>query len=56
MREMKLKVSEKGGVSLYGLGRFPMTLYKGQWEKLLGEVDNIRKFLDENADKLAKKE
>jgi hypothetical protein len=56
MSEMKLKVSEKGGVSLYGLGRFPVTLYKGQWEKLLGEVDNIRKFLDENADKLAKKE
>jgi hypothetical protein len=56
MSEMKLKVTEKGGVSLYGLGRFPVTLYKGQWEKLLGEVDNIRKFLDENADKLAVKE
>jgi hypothetical protein len=56
MSEMKLKVSEKGGVSLYGLGRFPVTLYKAQWEKLLGEVDNIRKFLDENADKLAVKE
>ena len=56
MSEMKLKVSEKGGVSLYGLGRFPVTLYKGQWEKLLGEVDNIRKFLEENADKLAVKE
>ena len=40
----------------YGLGRFPVTLYKAQWEKLLGEVDNIRKFLDENADKLAVKE
>ena len=53
MSEMKLKVT---GVSLYGLGRFPVTLYKGQWEKLLGEVDNIRKFLDENADKLAVKE
>jgi hypothetical protein len=56
MSEMKLKVSEKGGVSLYGLGRFPVTLYKAQWEKLLGEVDNIRRFLDENADKLAVKE
>jgi hypothetical protein len=56
MSEMKLKVTEKGGVSLYGLGRFPVTLYKGQWEKLLGEVDNIRKFLDENTDKLAVKE
>ena len=55
MSEMKLKVSEKGGVSLYGLGRFPVNFYKAQWEKLLGEVDNIRKFLDENADKLAVK-
>jgi hypothetical protein len=35
MSEMKLKVSEKGGVSLYGLGRFPVTLYKGQWESFL---------------------
>jgi hypothetical protein len=40
----------------YGLGRFPVTLYKAQSEKPLGEVDNIRKFLDENADKLAIKE
>ena len=40
----------------YGLGRFPVTLYKAQSEKPLGEVDNIRKFLDENADKLAVKE
>jgi hypothetical protein len=48
MNEMKLKVSEKGGVSLYGLGRFPVTLYAEQWQKLLGEVENIKKFLEDN--------
>jgi hypothetical protein len=48
MSEMKLKVSEKGGVSLYGLGRFPVTLYAEQWQKLLGEVENIKKFLEDN--------
>ncbi len=40
-----LKVSEKGGVSLYGLGRFPVTLYKEQWSKLLDMADEIRDFL-----------
>jgi hypothetical protein len=48
MSEMKLKVSEKGGVSLDGLGRFPVTLYAEQWQKLLGEVENIKKFLEDN--------
>ena len=48
MSEMKLKVSEKGGVSLYGLGRSPVTLYAEQWQKLLGEVENIKKFLEDN--------
>jgi hypothetical protein len=48
MSEMKLKVSEKGGVSLYGLGRFPVTLYAEQWQKLLGEVENIKKFIEDN--------
>jgi hypothetical protein len=42
------EVSEKGGVSLYGLGRFPVTLYAEQWQKLLGEVENIKKFLEDN--------
>ncbi len=41
-----LKVSPKGGVSLYGLGRFPVTLYKEQWLKLLDQADDIRKFID----------
>jgi hypothetical protein len=50
-----LKVSEKGGVSLYGLGRFPVTLYKEQWAKLLGMADEIRAFLHDNAAKLKTK-
>jgi len=43
-----LKVSEKGGLSVYGLGRFPVTLYKEQWQKLLGMADEIREFLQEH--------
>jgi hypothetical protein len=46
--QLSLKVSEKGGVSLYGLGRFPVTLYKEQWAKLLGFAEEIQKFLKEN--------
>ena len=42
---VSLKVSQKGGVSLYGLGRFPVTLYKEQWTKLLDMADEIRDFL-----------
>ena len=44
-RGVSLKVSEKGGVSVYGLGRFPVTLYKEQWTKLLDMADEIRAFL-----------
>ena len=44
-RGVSMKVSEKGGVSIYGLGRFPVTLYKEQWEKLLDMSDDIRQFL-----------
>jgi hypothetical protein len=51
-----LKVSEKGGVSVYGLGRFPVTLYKEQWLKLLAMADDIRRFIDENAGRLKTKE
>jgi hypothetical protein len=40
-----IKVSEKGGVSVYGLGRFPVTLYKEQWAKLLDMADEIRAFI-----------
>jgi hypothetical protein len=42
---VSLKVSEKGGVSVYGLGRFPVTLYKEQWIKLLDMADEIRTFV-----------
>ena len=53
---VSLKVSEKGGVSVYGLGRFPVTLYQEQWLKLLGMADEIRAFIQENEAKLKKKE
>ena len=54
--QMSLKVSEKGGLSVYGLGRFPVTLYKEQWEKLLAMADEIRTFIRENDSALKKKE
>lgn len=47
-RAVSLKVSEKGGVSVYGLGRFPVTLYKEQWTKLLSMAEEIRGFIKEN--------
>lgn len=46
------KVSEKGGVSVYGLGRFPVTLYYEQWVRLLDQADQIRAFLEENKTQL----
>jgi hypothetical protein len=46
--QLRLKVSEKGGVSVYGLGRFPVTLYKEQWVRLLDYADEIKSFLKEN--------
>jgi hypothetical protein len=46
--QLRLKVSEKGGLSVYGLGRFPVTLYKEQWVRLLDYTDEIRSFLKEN--------
>jgi hypothetical protein len=50
-----LKVSEKGGVSVYGLGRFPVTLYKEQWMRLLAMADEIRAFIKEHDAKLKSK-
>jgi hypothetical protein len=47
-RGTSLKVSEKGGVSVYGLGRFPVTLYKEQWAKLLAMADDIKTFIKEH--------
>jgi hypothetical protein len=55
-RAVSLKVSEKGGVSVYGLGRFPITLYKEQWVKLLDMAEEIRAFIRENDAKLKTKE
>ncbi len=54
--QISLKVSEKGGLSVYGLGRFPVTLYREQWEKLLGMTDEIRAFITANDAALKKKE
>ena len=54
--QMSLRVSEKGGLSVYGLGRFPVTLYREQWEKLLGLADDIRRFIHDNDAQLKKKE
>lgn len=51
-----LKITEKGGVSAYGMGRFPVTLYYKQWLKLLDRADEIRAFLESNKDSLSIKE
>ncbi|MDQ3262367.1 MAG: hypothetical protein M3Y59_01705 [Myxococcota bacterium] len=52
---LSLKVSQKGAVSVYGLGRFPVTLYKEQWGKLLDMSDDIRGFIKDNDSKLKTK-
>ena len=53
---VSLKVSEKGGVSVYGLGRFPITLYQEQWTKLLEMAEEIKQFIKANEGQLKKKE
>jgi hypothetical protein len=53
---VSIKVSEKGGVSVYGLGRFPVTLYQEQWTKLLGMADEIKTFIEQNRSSLKTKE
>jgi len=53
---LEFRVSEKGGVSVYGLGRFPVTLYFEQWIRLLDQADQLRAFLQENKAKLKLKE
>lgn len=55
-RKMSMKVGDKGGVSVYGLGRFPVTLYAGQWDRLLDSADEIRAFISVNRHLLAVKE
>ena len=54
--QFRLKVSEKGALSIYGMGRFPVTLYKEQWTKLLDMSDDIRAFIKENEGKLKTKQ
>jgi hypothetical protein len=54
--QLRLKVSEKGGLSVYGLGRFPVTLYKEQWIRLLDQADEIKSFLKENDQQLKAKQ
>ena len=53
---LSMKVSEKGGLSVYGLGRFPVTLYKEQWTKLLDMSDDIRTFIKANDSTLKTKQ
>ena len=53
---LSLKVSEKGALSVYGMGRFPVTLYREQWEKLLAMSDQILEFIQANDHALKKKE
>jgi hypothetical protein len=53
---LEFRVSEKGGVSIYGLGRFPVTLYYEQWKRLLDVADKLAEFLEENKTKLKLKE
>ncbi len=53
---LEFRVGEKGGVSVYGLGRFPVTLYYEQWIRLLDSADKLRQFLEENKPKLKLKD
>lgn len=53
---LSMKVSEKGALSVYGMGRFPVTLYKEQWMKLLGITEDIKKFIQDNDHLLKTKE
>jgi hypothetical protein len=54
--QLSLKVSEKGALSVYGMGRFPVTLYREQWERLLAMSEQIREFIQANDATLKKKE
>ena len=56
VRGLSLKVSEKGAVSLYGVGRFPVTLYKEQWLKILGMKEEIEAFIHTNSSLLKTKD
>jgi hypothetical protein len=53
---LRFKVSEKGSISVYGLGRFPVTLYVEQWETLLSHIDELRDFIQAHREKLKTKD
>lgn len=53
---LSFKVSEKGAVSVYGLGRFPVTLYQEQWDRLFTAIEELKKFIGANREHLKKKE
>ncbi len=53
--KLGMKVTEKGGVAVYGLGRFPVTLYRSQWERILESAEAIKGFIEAHADELASK-
>jgi hypothetical protein len=53
---LTLKIGEKGALSVYGMGRFPVTLYRSQWERLIAIIPQIEAFIQANANKLAVKE
>jgi hypothetical protein len=53
---LEFRVSEKGGVSVYGLGRFPVTLYYEQWKRLLDRSEDLKTFMEENKSRLKLKE
>jgi len=53
---LEFRVSDKGAVSVYGMGRFPTTLYYEQWIRLLERADDLKNFLEENKSKLKLKE
>ncbi len=54
-RSISYKVSEKGAVSIYGMGRFPITMYIGQADRLLADIENFKAFIEANRSKLAVK-
>jgi hypothetical protein len=54
--KLTIKVSKAGAVSVYGLQRWPVTLYRGQWERLIQAMPNIQAFIEANSDQLASKD
>jgi hypothetical protein len=54
--KLSMKVSEKGALSVYGMGRFPVTLYKEQWLRLLAMADDIKAFIEANNERLKAKQ